>query len=192
MASVAPLYLSPVAIRSIDDHTVRTLLGIGIEVDEPALELKQLGANTAELRVPGAILFDRKSQSNYGNVIGTLRRDGSVEMQTALAASPLQKRLTVIGEYALGGTIVYYGTALMSVETLSSITGQSPERVNVGVVKLREGPVNAAFRPRASAASAGRWRSPWRRRPLCSWSSGSGKARRRSAFYSTSAPRSDS
>ena len=106
VASVAPLYLSPVAIRSIDDHTVRTLLGIGIEVDEPALELKQLGANTAELRVPGAILFDRKSQSNYGNVIGTLRRDGSVEMQTALAASPLQKRLTVIGEYALGGTSV--------------------------------------------------------------------------------------
>jgi putative ABC transport system permease protein len=138
VASAAPLYLSPIAVRSISDHAVRTLLGIGIDLGEPALRLDQLAADTTGLRVPGRILFDRKSQLNYGDIIGGLARAGSVEIETAFLATPLQSALTVIGDYTLGGTIVYYGTALLSAATLSSVTGQPLQRVNVGVVKLRE------------------------------------------------------
>lgn len=107
--TAAPLYISPVRIRSVDDHTVRTLLGIGIELDRPALSLNNLDATGDTLRMPGYALFDRKSKSSYGDVIGRLRRDGSVQIETAIVASPLQSRLTIIGTYALGGTIVYYG-----------------------------------------------------------------------------------
>jgi putative ABC transport system permease protein len=107
VASVAPLYLSPIAVRSISDHAVRTLLGIGIDLGEPALRLDQLAADTTGLRVPGRILFDRKSQLNYGDIIGGLARAGSVEIETAFLATPLQSALTVIGDYTLGGTIVY-------------------------------------------------------------------------------------
>ena len=139
VAAVAPLYLSPLSVRSLDNHSVRTLLAIGIDVDEPALNGRRLGADIAPLRVPADILFDRKSQANYGDVIGRLRRDGSVDLYTAFVASPLQQRLTVVGDYALGGTIVYYGSALMSAQTLAGVTGQPLDRVNVGIVKLRPG-----------------------------------------------------
>jgi putative ABC transport system permease protein len=137
VASVAPLYLSPVAVRNIDDRTVRTLLGIGIELDDPALKLERLDADVRALRIPGRILFDRKSQPSYGDVIGRLQREASVEMTTASFAAPLQEPLTVVGSHVLGGTVVYFGTALMSAATLTSITSQPLQRINVGVVGLK-------------------------------------------------------
>jgi putative ABC transport system permease protein len=103
------------------------------------MSLNNLDATGDILRVPGYALFDRKSKSSYGDVIGRLRRDGSVQIETAIIASPLQSPLTIIGTYALGGTIVYYGTALMSAETLSNVTAQPLERVNMGVLKLQPG-----------------------------------------------------
>src|SRR4051812_26909514 len=113
VTDIAPLYLSPVSIRNVDDHSVRSLLGIGVDVDQPALRLDRLGEQAAELRAPGRILFDRKSQPNFGDVFGRLRRNGTVDLETALLMSQLQTPLTVIGGYTLGGTIVYYGTAVM-------------------------------------------------------------------------------
>ena len=135
--SVAPLYLSPVSVRNIDDRTVRTLLAIGIDLNEPALNTERLHADLQPLRIPGRILFDRKSQPHYGDVIGKLQRDGIVEMTTASHSAPLQEPLTVVGSYVLGGTVVYFGTALMSAATLTSITGQPLQRINIGVVKLK-------------------------------------------------------
>src|SRR4051812_7685256 len=81
VVGVASLYLSPIALRNVDDQTVRTLLGIGIDLDEPALEISRLrgDVDVGLLRIPGRILFDRKSH-RYGDVIGRLQRDGSVEL----------------------------------------------------------------------------------------------------------------
>jgi putative ABC transport system permease protein len=126
-----------VAVRNIDDRTVRTLLGIGIELDEPALKAELLDADLRPLRIPGRILFDRKSQPSYGDVIGRLQRGQTVEITTASYSSPLQEPLTVVGSHTLGGTIVYFGTALMSAATLTSISGQPLQRINIGVVKLK-------------------------------------------------------
>jgi putative ABC transport system permease protein len=137
VASVASLYLCPVAVRNIDDRTVRTLLGIGIELDDPALKVDRLDADLRLLRLPGRILFDRKSQPQYGDVIGRLQRETRVEMTTASYATALQEPLTVVGSYVLGGTVVYPATALMSAATLTSISGQPLQRINIGVVKLR-------------------------------------------------------
>jgi putative ABC transport system permease protein len=144
--SVAPLYMSPVPVRNVDDHTVRTLLGIGINLDDPALSLLQMKIDIAPLRVPGHMLFDRMSRPNYGDVIGRLRRNGNVDMTTASYSLSLQEPLTVVGSYVLGGTVAYYGTALMSDASLTTISGQSLQRVNVGVVKLRanEDPIRVA------------------------------------------------
>ena len=69
--------------------------------------------------------------------MGRLQRDGTVEMITASFASLLQDSLTVVGSHVLGGTVVYYGTALMSSATLTSISGQPLQRINIGVVKLK-------------------------------------------------------
>ena len=43
----------------------------------------------------------------------------------------------MVGSYVLGGTVVYPATALMSAATLTSISGQPLQRINIGVVKLR-------------------------------------------------------
>ena len=42
----------------------------------------------------------------------------------------------MVGSHVLGGTVVYSGTALMSAATLTSISGQPLQRINIGVVKL--------------------------------------------------------
>jgi len=65
VVSVAPLYLSPVAVRNIDDRTVRTLLGIGIELDEPALKTERLDADLRSLRIPGRIREFQREPCDY-------------------------------------------------------------------------------------------------------------------------------
>jgi len=137
--STAPVYLSAVTVRSLDDRSARTLLAIGIDVDEPAIIIDRIKASIAPLRVPGRILFDARSQPNFGDVLGRLRRDGTAEIETASFSTPLQTNLVVAGSHVLGGTIVYAGTALMSAATLSSINAQPLQRINIGVVKLRPG-----------------------------------------------------
>jgi putative ABC transport system permease protein len=143
VASIAPLYLSPVLVRDIDDGTVATLLAIGLDLNDPAIKPERLSDEVQLLRLPGRMLFDRKSLPFYGDVLRRLRNGGETDMLTAAVALPLQVQLIVIGSHALGGTIIYGGTGVMSAATLASITGQSLERVNIGVVKLRHG-ANAA------------------------------------------------
>ena len=80
----------------------------------------------------------------------------------------------------------------MSVETLSSITGQSPERVNVGVVKLREGAgirhkSSASFGRFCRAAALAMATPAFVQLEQRFW-----KSRDADRLYSTSAPRSDS
>jgi hypothetical protein len=64
------------------------------------MSLNNLDATGDILRVPGYALFDRKSKSSYGDIIGRLRRDGSVQIETAIIASapmPWAVRSSIMG-----------------------------------------------------------------------------------------------
>lgn len=139
VSGVAPLLLATFPVRNRETGSLAAILGIGIDVDRPAV---RLAAGTPErelLRLPGRILFDVRSQPRYGDLAGTLAATGQAALMTGLPGAALQADLTVVGTYQLGSSIAMEGTLLTSRTTLASLTNRSPERLTAAVLKLAPG-----------------------------------------------------
>jgi putative ABC transport system permease protein len=62
VAGVAPLYVAQIPLRNVDNRNREAILTIGIDLDAPAINLAAMRADVGELRIPGRVLFDAKSQ----------------------------------------------------------------------------------------------------------------------------------
>jgi putative ABC transport system permease protein len=139
VASVAPLRLAQVPLRNIDNRNRETILTIGIDLDAPAVNLAAIKADVTGLRIPGNVLFDAKSQPFFGNVPAHIRRDGRATIELAYDGDLVQPKLTAVGTHALGGTIVFPGTLLASSHTLASVSRLPVDRLNIGIIALKDG-----------------------------------------------------
>jgi putative ABC transport system permease protein len=139
VAEVTTLAVTALMLRNFETRQVQPLLLLTVDPEAPALDAHAIGADLALLRFNGRALWDRRSRPRWGDVAGAVARHGSVELETALPGLLLQVPLTVAGTYALGGSIVSLGTMLVAPPTLAAINGQSWERPNLAVVRLRAG-----------------------------------------------------
>jgi len=139
VASVAPLQMALVPLRNIDNRSRESILTIGIDLDAPAINLAAINANIVDLRIPGNVLFDVKSQPFYGDVPAHIRRDGRAIIELAYDGDLLQPTVTAVGTHALGGTIVFPGTLLASAHTLTSLSRLPVDRLNMGIIGLKPG-----------------------------------------------------
>ncbi len=131
-------------LRNFENRQVQPLLVLALDPEAPALDAEAIGADLAPLRLHRRALWDLRSRPRWGDVAGAFARDGTVELETALPGLLLQVPLTVAGTYALGGSVVSLGTLLVAGPTLAEINGQSPERPNLAVFRLRPGVEAAA------------------------------------------------
>ncbi|MGE0719001.1 MAG: FtsX-like permease family protein [Alphaproteobacteria bacterium] len=136
---VAPLVLTQLTVRNVDNGRFVAILAIGIDPDAPPFPMGMLGTAAADLRLPDRALFDALSQPMYGAVTERLARDGEVELVTANPQRPRQRAFIVSGLYRLGATIVFPGGMLVGIDTLLDAIGQSRERISLGVVRLVPG-----------------------------------------------------
>lgn len=139
VAGVAPLLLAPVLVRNRETGALATILGIGIDLDAPAVRIAAATAERELLRLPGRVLYDVRSQPRYGDLAGQLATDGRTTLTTAFASATLQADLEVVGTYALGNSIAVEGTLLASEATLASLAGRSRERLTAAVLRLAPG-----------------------------------------------------
>ena len=158
VATAAPLYLSmanwtspaqldAAADRATDSSTDTTaepgesgdVFGTQVRViafnpSQPVLNLPGVDAQRDRLNTPQTVLFDELSQPSLGDIPQQLAARGNV--QTLMA----RRRVTVVGLFRLGSTVIEKGTVVMSDLTYTRWYGnQSLKQVTVGVLTLEPG-----------------------------------------------------
>lgn len=144
IADITYLYTAAPAIRGISGNKVQQLLVLGLDPYAPAIDTRRIGADLSKILIPGHALWDSRSQPHWGDINGALKRHGSVDLQTAMANLGLQTPITIVGTYALGGSITVLGSMIVSQDTFRDFGGQSAERPNMAVIKLRPGVTSEA------------------------------------------------
>lgn len=139
IADTTFLYETAPAIRGLNGERAQQLLILGVDPYAPAIDPSMIDADLSHILIPGQAIWDRRSQHHWGDVNGALARDGSVDLQTAMANLTLQTSITVVGSYALGGSITVLGSMIVSQDTFQDLSGQSAERPNMAVIKLKPG-----------------------------------------------------
>jgi putative ABC transport system permease protein len=139
VASVAPLYIGQVPMRNVDNRYRDVIMGIGIDLNNPAVDLTAVGADIRDLAIPGNVLFDARSQPAFGDVMAKFRPTGRTDLEIAYNGDVLQRKVTVIGTYALGGSIVFTGSMLASLDTLAGLSREPIDRLTIGTISLKPG-----------------------------------------------------
>ena len=107
----------------------RTIRVVGIDPESAPLDLPEVQAAAADLRVPGRVLFDRGSKDVYGPI--------TVGSVTELAG----QRIKVVGSFELGTDFGAEGTLVVSEQTFIDLLRQSyalepDDQVELGLVRL--------------------------------------------------------
>jgi len=139
VADITYLYSAAPAIRGISGNKVQQLLVLGLDPYAPAIDTRRIGADLSKILIPGNALWDSRSQHHWGDINGALKRHGSVDLQTAMANLSLQTPITIVGSYELGGSITVLGSMIVSQDTFRDFGGQSAERPNMAVIRLKPG-----------------------------------------------------
>ncbi len=139
IAEMTFLSITAPPVRAITGQRVQQLLIFSIDPYAPAIDPAKIGADLNKILIPGNALWDRRSQHHWGDVIGAIARAGSVDMHTAMANLTLQSPLTIVGTYSMGSSITILASMIVSPDTFRELGGQSAERPNVAVMKLRAG-----------------------------------------------------
>jgi putative ABC transport system permease protein len=165
VAAVYPIYMERTNSlwRNTDpeDRRSRPIRVLAFNLEDPAWLLPEIEQHREALKLPDTALIDVKSKEFYG-----AREEGVV---TELA----QRRLEVVGTFALGTDFTNDGTLIMSARNFvryfpSRIPGQSPlSKVEVGLIKLQPGvdprAVQAALRQELAEDPAAPPESQWGR-----------------------------
>jgi putative ABC transport system permease protein len=113
----------------------RGIMIVGFRPTDPVFLLPEIQSQQYKLQQPDTVLIDRRSQPEFGyRALPPQLRQG---VQTELGLH----RVTVVGDFKLGTGFGADGLVVCSDETLLRILrGRSPDRVNLGLIKLRGQP----------------------------------------------------
>ncbi|HEY3122386.1 MAG TPA: ABC transporter permease DevC [Vicinamibacteria bacterium] len=135
VASVSPLYISSSAVwKNLDTGWSRDILMIGFDPGQDVLDIPEVEAKRADLRMPDVVLFDRASRPEYGAVAEALAEGKSVNVEIG------NRRVSVVGLYKLGTSFGYDGMVITSDLNYQRIRPVQPaELIDLGLVRLRPG-----------------------------------------------------
>jgi putative ABC transport system permease protein len=147
VAEVKPLYLEGVRSvwRSGTAGKRRVVRVLGVDPDDPALDVPEARIKAGVLRLPDAALFDRAANPVYG------RPD-----ETTVGDELSRQRVRLGGTFQLGTDFVYEGNVLVGEPAYARYfptrSGSALREVEVGMVKLADGADAADVRERLAAA----------------------------------------
>jgi putative ABC transport system permease protein len=143
VASVSPLYVSPVDWRNPETGRTRRILAVGVDPTRGGFDVGSATVPIERLRHPDAVLFDARGRREFGPVAALFERDGRVPSEVN------RHRVTVEGLFTMGSSFGIDGTIVASDDTFLRFT---PQRVagapSIGLVRLAPGADPAAVRAR--------------------------------------------
>ncbi|NDD29174.1 MAG: FtsX-like permease family protein [Proteobacteria bacterium] len=115
-------------------HGYRLLLVFGIEPEHPPFRAMAQTQSWNDLMTFGHVWFDRASRAEFGPIPRLMAADGQVEGEVS------KRRVTVTGLFTLGANFAADGNLIASRSTfLQMIPTHSPDKIEVGLIRLREG-----------------------------------------------------
>ncbi len=122
------------------DGSRNRVFNLGVDLDDPMFATGIIAARRKALREPGAVLYDRLSRHELGDI-----EEG---MKSTLGASPVK----VVGLFELGPNFTYEGHLLMGTDTFIKMHGQSRDVVDMGLIRVKPGANVNEVRQRLLAA----------------------------------------
>jgi putative ABC transport system permease protein len=139
VAEAVPLYTAGRTWAHPEEGYLNQVLLLGVDPQRPLLRFAELRERGEALRVPGTLLFDRLARPQLGQPgPGT---------ESRIEGRPVK----VIGHISLGSNFTYGGHAVVGADTFFELAGQSPDHVDLGLVRLAPGADRDAVRARILA-----------------------------------------
>ena len=145
VSSVTPVYTNGSYWRNPQDSSRNRVLVIAVSLDNPGISTPEIKKYKDRLRLPGAVLYDRLSRKELGEVkIGT---------RTQLKGEPV----TVVGLFELGPNMAYEGNVIISHENFYRIYSdwggaeRVADQISLGMIKLKKGADPLAVREKLKA-----------------------------------------
>ncbi|WP_008309089.1 ABC transporter permease DevC [Leptolyngbya sp. PCC 6406] len=127
---VMPLYAEYLLWRNPDTGVSRAMFVYGINPQDPVFLMPELQDETAiaSLSQPNIVFIDRLSREEFG------------PQTTGLETEAGRRRVTIGGQYTLGGGFAADGTVIMSDQNFRRFFSPRPlNLINLGVIKLTPG-----------------------------------------------------
>ena len=107
---------------------------VAFNLTQPILKIPEVAQQSDRLSAANTVLFDRLSQPSLGEIPSLL--SSSDDVQTLMG----RRKVTVVGLFSLGSTVIEKGTVVMSDSTYTQWFGpQSLEQINLGLLTLEAG-----------------------------------------------------
>jgi putative ABC transport system permease protein len=144
--SVTPIYARLAPWKNPETGRSREIFVVGIDSAANALDIPEIAALRARLRLPGLVLFDEASRPEFGPVAARFRAGDRIETEVS------GRHVTVDGLFRLGTSFGIDGTVVTSdVNFLQLFPAWPPGLINIGLIRLRPGADPVAIRDALAA-----------------------------------------
>ena len=144
--SVVPLYMDTVQWTNPVNHIERFIFLVGFKPRPGVFDVKAVNANLVQMAVPGNVLFDEGSRTEFGPISRLFRDHGSVVTEVS------HRRIDVVGLFRVGASFANSGQIMTSDMTfLQLVPARQAGMIDVGLIKLRHGVRSEAVRTELSA-----------------------------------------
>ena len=124
--SASPLWIALEQWKNLEEQTLHPIRVIGFKPSEPTFLIDEVNENVDKLKRIGTALLDSHSRSSYG------------EFPDSIAQVSLRE-IEIVGFFPLGTDFEVDGSLLVSDETFFEMTRQSPNWIEIALLKLKPG-----------------------------------------------------
>ncbi|CAM2911077.1 FtsX-like permease family protein [Rariglobus hedericola] len=140
VAASVPLYSGADYWWNPQDGSRNRVFTLGVNLDDPMFTTAIIAANRRALQKPGAVIYDRLSRHELGQVeSGTTTTLGRI-------------KVTVVGLCELGPNFSYEGHVIMSADTFLLMQNQPRDVIDLGLIRVQPGADVNEVRQRLLAA----------------------------------------
>lgn len=134
MAEAGAFALALTPWKNPDTLHDRTIFVIAFEPDAPGLRLDGLGQHRGALKLEDAVLFDRASRPEFGDVVARMENGGGLATEVA------KGRVRVAGLVRMGTSFAADGNLIMGMPAYRRLfPDRAPGSVNLALLKLAPG-----------------------------------------------------
>ena len=132
--SADELYIASVEWRNPQTREKTSLLAIGQNPDQPALNLPAINQQLDAVKMPNTLLFDKAARGDYQEVISQVEKGKPVTTEMA------RRTVTIAGLFELGASFGDDGAVVTSEENfLRLVPKREPGTVSMGLINVESG-----------------------------------------------------
>jgi putative ABC transport system permease protein len=131
---VSPLRVSRGSWITPDTRKSYDIYVFGVNLVYPSMAFPEVEQEAGRLRILRSALFDRNSKKQYGDVLGTLARDGRFPLEIN------GRQINIINTFEMGSTFAADANLITSENTFLYLFPKAdPRLIQIGLIKVKPG-----------------------------------------------------